>query len=175
VPKTALIIIDMLNTYDHDDADALAASVEDALPNIVALRDEARTDDDTLLVYVNDNHDAWDAGRQELVEQALAGKRPDLIEPIAPDGPVPFIPKGRHSIFYETALSHLLQIEDVKRVVLAGQVTEQCVLYSALDAYLRGFDVVVPRDAVAHIDSELGEAALRMMAKNMHADLQRTS
>jgi nicotinamidase-related amidase len=175
VPQTALIVIDMLNTYDHEDADALAASVENVLPNIVALRDEAREDDDTLLVYVNDNHDAWDAGRQELVEQALAGQRPDLVEPIAPDGPVPFIPKGRHSIFYETALSHLLQIEGVERVVLVGQVTEQCILYSALDAYLRGFDVVVPADAVACIDSALGDAALKMMERNMHAELQRTS
>jgi nicotinamidase-related amidase len=170
-----LIIIDMLNTYDHEDADKLADSVEKVLTNIVKLRDDARSDDDTLLVYVNDNHDAWDAGRQELVEQALAGERPDLVEPLAPDWPVPFIPKGRHSVFYETALSHLLRIEDVERVVLTGQVTEQCILYSALDAYLRGFDVVVPRDAVAHIDSELGEAALQMMERNMHADLQRTS
>jgi nicotinamidase-related amidase len=170
-----LIIVDMLNTYDHEDADALAASVEEALPRIVALRDEARNAEDTLLVYVNDNHDAWDAGRQELAERALAGERPDLVEPIAPDGPVPFLPKGRHSIFYETALSHLLQIEGVKRVVLTGQVTEQCILYSALDAYLRGFEVVVPPDAVAHIDSALGKAALQMMERNMHADVQRTS
>jgi nicotinamidase-related amidase len=84
---------------------------------------------------------------------------------------VPFLPKGRHSIFYETALSHLLQIEDVERVVLVGQVTEQCILYSALDAYLRGYDVIVPRDAVAHIDSELGAAALKMMDTNMHAEI----
>ena len=175
MPQTALIVIDMLNTYDHEDADALAASVEKVLPNVVALRDRAAEDEDMLLVYVNDNHDAWDADRHDLVERALDGERPDLVEPIAPDRPVPFIPKGRHSIFYETALSHLLQIEDVKRVVLTGQVTEQCILYSALDAYLRGFEVVVPPDAVAHIDSILGKAALQMMERNMHANLQRTS
>ncbi len=165
----------MLNTYDHEDANALADAVEEVLPTIVALRDDARDDEDTLLIYVNDNHDAWHAGRDDLVERALKGERPDLVEPIAPEGPIPFIPKGRHSIFYETALSHLLQIEEVERVVLTGQVTEQCILYSALDAYLRGFDVVVPRDAVAHIDSELGRAALAMMERNMHADVQRTS
>jgi nicotinamidase-related amidase len=170
-----LIVIDMLNTYDHEDADALASSVEDVLPNIIALRDRAAADDDSLLVYVNDNHDAWHAGREELVEKALQGERPDLVEPIAPDRPVPFIPKGRHSIFYETALSHLLKIEGVERVVLTGQVTEQCILYSALDAYLRGFEVVVPPDAVACIDSALGDAALKMMERNMHANLQRTS
>jgi nicotinamidase-related amidase len=166
-----LIVIDMLNTYDHDDAGPLAARVREVLPNIVELRDRAARDEDVLLVYVNDNHDAWDAGRQELVDEALKGAQPELVEPIAPRDPVPFIPKGRHSIFYETAISHLLQIEGVERVVLTGQVTEQCILYSALDAYLRGFDVVVPPDAVAHIHEGLGKAALEMMETNMHAAL----
>ena len=53
-----------------------------------------------------------------------------------------------------------------------GQVTEQCVLYSALDAYVRHFEVVVPRDAVAHIDEELADAALRMMESNMRAEIR---
>ena len=105
------------------------------------------------------------------MERALQGKRPELVEPIAPEGDRPFLPKGRHSIFYETAVGHLLRVEDVERVVLVGQVTEQCILYSALDAYLRGFEVVVPPDAVAYIDADLAEAALRMMEQNMHVHL----
>jgi nicotinamidase-related amidase len=56
-------------------------------------------------------------------------------------------------------------------VILAGQVTEQCILYSALDAYVRHFAIRVPPDAVAHIDAELGRAALRMMERNMRAEL----
>ena len=170
MPRTALIVIDMLNTYDHEDADALVGSVGEQLPQMVALRDEAAARDDVLLAYVNDNHDAWDAGRQELVDRALGGRRPDLVEPIAPDRPVPFLPKGRHSVFYQTALDHLLRIEAVERVVLTGQVTEQCILYSALDAYVRHFEVVVPTDAVAHIHSDLADAALEMMRRNMSAE-----
>jgi nicotinamidase-related amidase len=52
-------------------------------------------------------------------------------------------------------------------VVLCGQVTEQCVLYSALDAHTRNFEVTVVRDAVAHIHADLADAALRMMERNM--------
>jgi nicotinamidase-related amidase len=55
--------------------------------------------------------------------------------------------------------------------VLVGQVTEQCILYSALDAYIRHLDVVVPRDAVAHIFDDLAEASLTMMERNMHAEV----
>jgi nicotinamidase-related amidase len=169
VPSTALIVIDMLNTYEHEDAEPLAASVRQQLPQIEALLE--RVSPETLLVYVNDNHDAWEAGREQLVQRALAGRHPELVEPVAPGGDMPFLIKGRHSIFYETAVGHLLGSRGVRRLVLCGQVTEQCILYSALDAYLRGFEVVVPYDAVAHIHADLADAALQMMQRNMHADL----
>jgi nicotinamidase-related amidase len=171
VPQHALIVIDMLNTYDHADAEPLADVVEERLPQMIALRDAAKAREDVKLIYVNDNYDEWEAGRETLIERALDGKRPELVKPLAPEGDRPFLPKGRHSIFYETALAHLLRVEDVKRVVLVGQVTEQCIFYSALDAYLRGYEVVVPPDAVAHIDEHLAKAALEMAERNLHAKL----
>jgi nicotinamidase-related amidase len=170
VPRTAVIVTDMLNDYDHEDADPLAESVREKLPAIVALRDRAVADE-TLLIYSNDNRDRWEAGREDLVKRALNGRFPELVDPIAPHDPVPFVAKGRHSVFYQTALDHLLRINDVKRIVFCGQVTEQCVLYSALDAYVRDYEIVVPRDAVAHIHANLAEAALEMMETNMHADI----
>ena len=168
--RTALIVTDMLNPYEHEDADKLVTSVEQVLPNVVALRERA-TGDDVLTVYVNDNHDDWESSRDELVDAALAGARPDLIEPIVPRDDDLFIAKTRHSIFYATPLEYILGQEDVERVVVCGQVTEQCVLYSALDAYLRHYEVSVPRDAVAHIFEDLAESSLKMMERNMHAEL----
>src|SRR3954451_21833957 len=113
----------MLNTYDHEDAELLSACVEKQLPHIVGLRDEAKRRDDVLLVYVNDNRDAWEAGPEALVERALGGEHAALVEPITPPNPLPFLPKGRHSTFSQTALDHLLRIEVVERVVFTGQVT----------------------------------------------------
>ena len=57
------------------------------------------------------------------------------------------------------------------RIDCAGQVTEQCILYSALDATIREYDLTVPRDAVAHIHPDLAEAALKMIELNMHGDV----
>ncbi|HEX8101626.1 MAG TPA: isochorismatase family cysteine hydrolase [Solirubrobacteraceae bacterium] len=171
MPTTALLVIDMLSTYDHEDADVLAESAAAAVPEIRALLD--RAGEDTLVVYINDNFEAWEASREQLLEQALKGKRPDLIEPIAPGADMPFLAKGRHSVFYQTALDHLLRARDIERLVMTGQATEQCILYSALDAYLRGFQIVIPTDAVAHIDDELAEAAIEMMRRNMSAEIVR--
>ncbi len=69
----------------------------------------------------------------------------------------------------QSSVDHLIQVAGVKELILCGQVTEQCIQYSALDAYMRGFEVVVPRDAVAHINPEWAEASFGMMEKNMHA------
>ena len=172
MPATALLVVDMLNPYDHEDADQLAASVRERLPRIVELRDRAQDDDDVLLIYANDNYERWDATRDDLVASALDGVHPDLVEPIVPPRDVPFLPKGRHSAFYETSLSHLLHMEHVERLVVCGQVTEQCVFYTALDGFLRGYEVVIPTDAVAHIVPEFAEAALGMMEKNLHAEVR---
>jgi nicotinamidase-related amidase len=79
--------------------------------------------------------------------------------------------KARHTIFYMTPLEYLLSQKDIGHLVLAGQVTEQCILYSALDAYVRHLRVTIPRDAVAHIHGDLADAALNMMERNMGAEL----
>jgi nicotinamidase-related amidase len=159
----------MLNAYRHEDADALADSVADIVAPLADLIDRARDRDGIDVIYVNDNYGDFTAGRDAIVQQALDGVHPELVKPIVPDTSWPFLEKVRHSAFYSTSLDYLLNRLRTKRVILAGQVTEQCILYSALDAYVRHFEVVVPSDAVAHIDADLGEAALRMMERNMRA------
>jgi nicotinamidase-related amidase len=120
--KTALVVVDMLNTYEHDDADALTRSVREVLPNIASLIDRARSSD-VEVIYVNDNYGAWNQGRSELVKRASAGPHGDLIEPIVPDDETAFVVKARHSIFFETPLEYLLRTSETERIVLVGQVT----------------------------------------------------
>lgn len=168
--KTALIVIDMINTYDHKDADLLLPSVTSVVPVLTDLLGRARHDE-VPVIYVNDNFGEWRSHHGELLEHALAGPRAELVEPLKPDRSSLFVLKARHSIFFETPLTYLLHQQGIGRLVLSGQVTEQCVLYSALDAHIRHLDVVIPRDAVAHIHEDLADAALRMMERNMGAQV----
>jgi nicotinamidase-related amidase len=166
--STALIVTDMLNDYGHEDAEPLRASVRQVVPVLAELIDEMRSRE-VPVIYINDNGGEWTAGRPQLVEQALAGPEPALVEPIVPPDDAPFIVKARHSVFYGTPLEYMLGQFGIERIILTGQVTEQCILYSALDAYVRHFEVAVPSDAVAHIHADLADAALRMMSMNMRA------
>ncbi|GAB2851720.1 cysteine hydrolase [Actinocorallia aurea] len=168
---TALLVIDMLNPYRHEDADRLQEGVAGIVGPLSGLLGRAVKAEDALIVYVNDNLGDFSATRDELVERALAGERPDLVEPIVPSPDCAFLTKVRHSAFYGTALEYLLGRTEVDAVLLTGQVTEQCILYTALDAYIRHLPLCVVTDGVAAIEPELGDAALRMMRRNMRAEL----
>jgi nicotinamidase-related amidase len=167
----AVLVIDMLNTYRHEDANVLADHVADIIDPLAGLISQTRDRDDVDLIYVNDNYGDFTADFDDLVENALRGERPDLISPIAPPESCLRLLKVRHSAFYASSLDYLLGRLEAQRLILTGQVTEQCILYTALDAYVRHFDVVIPPDTVAHIDPELSDAALSMMHKNMHAEI----
>ena len=165
--RTALVVIDMINAYAFPDAEKVVPSAGEAVPVI----EEIIGDHDGPVIYVNDNFGHWRSQRDELIQEALDGEHPELVEPIKPDEDALFVVKARHSIFYQTPLEYLLNQEDVGSLILTGQVTEQCILYSALDAYIRHLEVRVPADAVAHIHEDLAKAALRMMERNMSADV----
>ena len=168
--RSALVVVDMLNPYDHDDAEDLTRSVERVVDPLSALIARARREE-IEIVYVNDNYGDWNSSQEELAQAAMDGARPDLVEPILPPDDASFVIKARHSIFYGTPLEYLLSEKEVGHIVLVGQVTEQCILYSALDAYVRRLKVSVPRDGVAHILEHLADAAFEMMESNMRAEL----
>jgi nicotinamidase-related amidase len=172
--KSALLVVDMINAYDFEDAEKLLESAREAVPNIASLIERARAEG-VEVIYVNDNFGRWNSSPSELVEEVLGGEHRDLLEPLKPDADASFVVKARHSVFYETPLEYLLRQQDVGRIVLTGQVTEQCIVYSALDAYIRHFEVAVVTDAVAHIHKDLADAALRMMEINMRAELCRAA
>ena len=170
IRRSALIVVDMLNPYEHEDAEPLTESVEAVLEPMTALIARA-CDEDVELVYVNDNYSNWNSSQEDLAARALEGRRPDLIEPLLPPEGASFVVKARHTIFYGTPLEYLLSQKEIDHIVLVGQVTEQCILYSALDAYVRELNVSVPRDGVAHVYEHLAESAFEMMERNMDAEL----
>ncbi|MFD5063450.1 cysteine hydrolase family protein [Streptomyces sp. NPDC058394] len=155
--KTAFMGIDMINNCEHPDAELLISSAERAVPRIVRFI-EAAQQRNVPVIYAHDNFGQWRSHHGEIVETALAGARGDLVEPLRPDETSLFVVKARHSIFYETPLAYLLSQLNVDHIVLCGQVTEH-----------RHLGVTIPNDAVAHIHSDLADAALCMIQRNMNA------
>ncbi|MCZ4605924.1 isochorismatase family protein [Streptomyces sp. Lzd4kr] len=98
----ALVVDDMINTYDHEDAELLVPSVRHVVPVLAELIGRAR-EAGVPVIYANDNFGLWRSHHGELVGSAKALDRPhaDLIEPIRPDDRSLFVVKARDSAFYE--------------------------------------------------------------------------
>lgn len=167
---SVLLIVDMLSPYDFPGAGQVADGAENVVEKIVECRRQAKGAG-LEVIFANDIGERFSGSREEIYRDALDGQRPELVRPLEPASEDRFLHKGQHSAFYGTPLAHLLHEWDIERIVLTGQVTEQCILYTALDAHVRHYDVTVLRDCVLDLDPELGMAALRMMESNMGAEI----
>jgi nicotinamidase-related amidase len=168
-----VLLIDVINPMDFEGADALLPRATKAAPNIARLKRRAH-EADVPVVYVNDNFDCWHLGFRELVDKFRAGNVPGLpiIRLVEPDlGSDYYILKPRHSCFFHTALEVLLLRLETRVLITTGFATDICVLFTATDAYMRGFSVVVPPDCVAAEREADNEHALRQMARLLKAEV----
>ena len=81
-----------------------------------------------------------------------------------------FVLKPKHSGFYATPLALLLRYLKVGRVIITGIAGDNCVLFTATDAYMREFNVVVPADCVVSLDADRNRSALAQMRITLKAD-----
>ena len=87
--ETALLVVDMFNTYQHEDAAILAGNVAPIVEPLADLIEQGRHRENVDLIYVNDNYGDFTAQSSDIVRAALAGARPDLVRPrgAGHDGP----------------------------------------------------------------------------------------
>ena len=140
--KDALLLVDVINDFRHEDGEKLLASFRTRHGALVRALDEARTRG-VPVVYANDNFGVWDGDGAGLVERAIAGGAGELIRQIAPTQEDSFVLKPRYSAFDHTPLVLILRELEIERILLAGMSTEGCVAQTAIDARENGFKVTV--------------------------------
>jgi nicotinamidase-related amidase len=156
----ALLVIDVLDSFDHDDAESLLASFRERGPGAASLLDAAR-EAGVPVIYVNDDRDRWDSDAPALAREAAEGPGGDVIGQLLPRPGDHVLLKHRYSAFDHTALELLLEAESVERVLVVGGATEGCVVQTALDAREHGLKATIVADACATADPDLEETALR--------------
>lgn len=164
-PKTALLLIDVINSFDFEGSEQLVAAAEVAAPRILALRERCRRAD-IPIVYVNDNFGQWRSDFRATVARCCNPSMPghQVSRTLSPSDDDYFVLKPRHSAFFGTALDILLEQLHIETLILVGFAANICVLYTASDAHMRGYRVVVPPDCTASNSAELTEQALAQMA-----------
>jgi nicotinamidase-related amidase len=146
----ALLMLDVINDLEFSGGDRL---LRHALPMARRLaRFKARAKRAGIpVVYVNDNYGRWRADFRRLTahcrEPGMRGK--PIADLLAPDADDYFVLKPKRSGFFSTTLDVLLAYLGVRTIVLTGVAGDICVLFTAGDANMRDFRLVVPADCVA--------------------------
>lgn len=148
-PNTALLILDMVSEFDYPDGDRILRSARKVAPSIARLRERAHAAK-VPVIYVNDTAGKWESDQKAFIERCLqSGSRGrDVAEQIAPEPHDYFMFKLRHSAFFGTPLHALLERLKVRRLIATGITSHQCVLFTAMDAHVREFELVIPADCI---------------------------
>lgn len=164
--RTALLIIDMISCWDFPDAEKLLPGALAVARPIAALKARcARAGVPTL--YVNDNRGRWRSDLRTLVEMSLAagGDGAAITSALRPGEQDYFVLKPKQSAFFATPLELLLAYLRVRRLIVTGVASDQCIAATVADAGMRDFEAVVPRDCVASQTPERNERFLRHAAE----------
>jgi nicotinamidase-related amidase len=169
--KTVLLLVDFINPLNFEGAAELSPSALDAARQTARLRRRLGAEG-IRTVYANDNYGQWTSDFKALCEgcraiPGTAGRMARLMTPTRRDFA---ILKPRHSAFYATPLDLLLEQLRCKHLIVTGIAADNCVFFTAMDAYLRGYSLWVPVDCVAAESTEARDQALAQMARVLKAD-----
>jgi nicotinamidase-related amidase len=167
---TALLLIDVINDFDFAEGEQLLKLAMPVGKNIAALKKRAK-DAGIPTIYVNDNFGRWQSDFKKIVAHCRNSGGKSFVEMLLPDDDDYFVLKPKHSGFYSTTLSLLLTHLTTKNVILTGIAGNNCVLFTANDAYMRDMKVFVPSDCVVSNTEEENLYALKQMETVLKADL----
>ncbi|OLP62994.1 hypothetical protein BACPU_35940 [Bacillus pumilus] len=171
--QKALLIIDMINNFDFEMGHVLAEKAKQMTSKILNLKQYAFKNK-WPIIYINDHYGIWKADIQAVMDKCNNEKSAPIIEKMAPSRRDYFLIKPKHSAFYGTALETLLNELDVRDIILTGIAGNICVLFTANDAYMREYNLIVPKDCIASNDNRDNEYALTMMENVLFAKITTT-
>ncbi|MEW5920482.1 MAG: isochorismatase family cysteine hydrolase [Bacillota bacterium] len=163
----ALLIIDMLRDFLERDGALCIGDTEEIRQNVSSRLAEWRGRGDPV-IYIMDRHLPHDAEFKMFPPHCLAGEwGGEVVDELDPREGDYLIYKRRYSAFFGTDLDLTLRELGVTQLELAGVCTQICVLYTAADARMRGYDVTVRENCVASFDGEAHDFALKEMEKTL--------
>ena len=171
--NVALLLIDVINDLEFGSGKDLLRHALPMSKHLARLKKRAK-DAGIPVIYVNDNFGKWQSDFKKILahclEDDVCGK--PIAEALKPDDDDYFVLKPKHSGFFSTTLDTLLSYLGVKTLILTGLTGDICVLFTAHDAYMRDFNLVIPADCVASSDPEENAYTLEKMERLMDADIR---
>jgi nicotinamidase-related amidase len=169
----ALLLLDVINDLEFEEGGLLLEHMLPMAERLATLKQRARAAG-IPAIFVNDNYGRWQSDFARLIahclEPGIRGK--PVVELLRPEEDDYFVLKPKHSGFFSTTLDVLLDYLGARTLILTGVATNICVLFTANDAYMRDFHLVVPGDCVAANDLEDNRHALKQMKTVLKAEIR---
>ncbi len=168
---TVLLIIGMVSDFRFEDGAKVAGAALPAAHRIRELRSRAAAAGASSM-FVNDNLGQWRSDFRQLIERC---RRNDcagapILRALAPGAEDYYVLKPTHAGFFGTPLAHLLQGLQAQTLILTGISAHQCILFTANEAYLRDYRLIIPRDCIAAKTPRWRRLALEYFQTVLHAD-----
>ena len=173
---TTLILLDVISDFEFEDGDALLKRTSTAARNLAQFKARAKKAG-VPVVYVNDNFGKWQEDFKTMSDHFMRpeakGRR--VVEMLQPEKDDYYVLKPHRSGFYSTTLELLLRDLKAKKLIITGVTTDICVLFTANDAYMRGFDLYIPSDCVAAVKPAYSKQAMQFIERVLKADLRKSN
>jgi len=168
--KKALLILDMISEFRFPDWKPVLAVASRIAPAIARLRERARQAG-VPVIYVNDMQGDWESDQTAFLERcgSAVARGKGVTRTLCPDARDYFIFKPKHSGFYSTPLATLLELNSIEELILTGTTSHQCVLFTAVDAYVRDYRIVVPVDCIGAATPLQTKQALFILKESLRA------
>jgi nicotinamidase-related amidase len=167
----ALLIIDMLNDFVLDGAPLKVPKIERIIKPIKKEIEKARNEG-YQVIYICDSHEENDREFELFPPHAVKGTEGSkIIEDLKPEGTDIIVRKSTFSGFFNTDLDEILRKLNVQKLIVTGDVTNICILYTVADAVMRGYRVDVVKNAVAGLNRRDHKYALRQMRNILKANI----
>jgi nicotinamidase-related amidase len=176
-PKTtALLLIDVITNFEFEDGDELLRRTLPAARKLARLKARAAKQG-VSVIYVNDNFGKWQEDFKTMADhfRRPEAKGREVVSLLAPGREDYYVLKPHRSAFYSTSLELLLRELEAKTLIITGITTDICILFSANDAYMRGFDLHIPRDCVAAVKPSYATEAMHFIERVLKADVRPSS
>ena len=174
--EAALLLIDVINDFDFEEGDQLLQLALPVGENIAELKKRTKAAG-VPSIYVNDNFGRWQSDFKKIVAHCSReeAKGKSFVKLLLPDDDDYFVLKPKHSGFYSTTLELLLTHLGAKNLILTGIAGNNCVLFTANDAYMRDFKIFIPADCVVSNTEQENQHALKQMETVLKADVTMSS
>src|SRR5436190_8027653 len=174
--EVALLLIDVINDLNFPEANQLLRYARPMAKKLLRLKKRAKKAG-VPVIYVNDNFGRWRSDFRRQVVHCLreSSRGHQIVALLRPDEDDYFVLKPKHSGFFSTTLETLLRYLGSKKLILTGIAGNFCVLFTANDAYMRDYELIIPSDCTASNSAEENADALALMRKFLKADTRPSS